>query len=95
MDELRPHRARRHAGPPGPLRGPRRIFTVTVEATGAAGLVGEKRILDSTPVYDAVTTMDTITLIRSAMRWPLWLSGTPDGLHPARAKWWIIARITR
>ena len=47
---------------------PRRIFKVTVEAAGAAGLVGEKRVLDSTPLYDAVATMDTITLIRSAIR---------------------------
>ncbi|HEX2809432.1 MAG TPA: hypothetical protein VHN80_24995, partial [Kineosporiaceae bacterium] len=34
----------------------------------AAGLVGAKRVLDSTPLYDAVATMDTITLIRSAIR---------------------------
>ena len=27
-----------------------------------------KRVLDSTPLYDAVATMDTITLIRSAIR---------------------------
>ena len=47
---------------------PRRIFTVTVEAASSAGLVGEKRVLDSTPLYDAVATMDTITLIRSAIR---------------------------
>lgn len=47
---------------------PRRIFNVTVEAAGAAGLVGAKRVLDSTPLYDAVATMDTITLIRSAIR---------------------------
>lgn len=47
---------------------PRRIFTVTLEAASAAGLVGTKRVLDSTPLYDAVTTMDTITLIRSALR---------------------------
>lgn len=47
---------------------PRRIFEVTVEAAGAAGLVGAKRVLDSTPLYDAVATMDTITLIRSAIR---------------------------
>lgn len=46
----------------------RRIFNVTVEAAGAAGLVGAKRVLDSTPLYDAVATMDTITLIRSAVR---------------------------
>lgn len=46
----------------------RRIFRVTVEAAGAAGLVGAKRVLDSTPLYDAVATMDTITLIRSGIR---------------------------
>ncbi|MDQ6782609.1 MAG: transposase [Actinomycetota bacterium] len=47
---------------------PKRIFEVTLEAAGAAGLVGAKRVLDSTPLYDAVATMDTITLIRSAVR---------------------------
>lgn len=47
---------------------PRRIFRVTVEAAAAAGLVGARRVLDSTPLYDAVATMDTITLIRSALR---------------------------
>jgi len=47
---------------------PRRIFEVTVDAAGQAGLVGTKRVLDSTPLYDAVATMDTITLIRSAIR---------------------------
>jgi Transposase domain (DUF772)/Transposase DDE domain len=47
---------------------PRRIFAVTLQAASAAGLVGAKRVLDSTPLYDAVATMDTITLIRSAVR---------------------------
>ena len=47
---------------------PRRIFEVTLQAASAAGLVGAKRVLDSTPLYDAVATMDTITLIRSAVR---------------------------
>ena len=47
---------------------PRRIFEVTVEAAGAAGLVGHRRVLDSTPLYDAVATMDTVTLVRSAIR---------------------------
>ncbi len=54
---------------------PKRIFEVTVEAAGAAGLVGAKRVLDSTPLYDAVATMDTITLIRSALRGLLKVSG--------------------
>ena len=47
---------------------PRRIFEVTVTAAQGAGLVSAKRVLDSTPLYDAVATMDTVTLIRSAMR---------------------------
>ncbi|CAN5534844.1 hypothetical protein BH18ACT1_BH18ACT1_18580 [soil metagenome] len=47
---------------------PRRIFKASVEAASAAGLVGARRVLDSTPLYDAVATMDTITLIRSALR---------------------------
>lgn len=46
----------------------RRIFDRSVEVAGQAGLVGAKRVLDSTPLYDAVATMDTITLIRSAIR---------------------------
>lgn len=47
---------------------PKRIFRVSKEAAAAAGLVGARRVLDSTPLYDAVATMDTITLIRSAIR---------------------------
>ncbi|MCP4201521.1 MAG: transposase, partial [bacterium] len=47
---------------------PRRIFNVTLAAASQAGCVGAKRVLDSTPLYDAVATMDTITLIRSAIR---------------------------
>jgi Transposase DDE domain/Transposase domain (DUF772) len=46
----------------------RRIFNRSVEVASEAGLVGAKRVLDSTPLYDAVATMDTITLIRSAIR---------------------------
>ena len=47
---------------------PRRLFRVVLDAASAAGLVGARRVLDSTPLYDAVATMDTITLIRSAIR---------------------------
>jgi len=53
------------------LRGserPDRVFEIALDAAKAAGLVGRKRVLDSTPLYDAVATMDTITLIRSAIR---------------------------
>jgi Transposase DDE domain/Transposase domain (DUF772) len=47
---------------------PDRIFEVTLAAAGAAGLVGRRRVLDSTPLYDAVVTMDTVTLVRSGIR---------------------------
>ena len=43
---------------------PDRIFEVTLDAARAAGLVGRRRVLDSTPLYDAVATMDTVTLVR-------------------------------
>ncbi len=47
---------------------PDRVFEIALDAAKQAGLVGRKRVLDSTPLYDAVATMDTITLIRSAIR---------------------------
>ena len=47
---------------------PDRIFEVALTAARNAGLIGRRRVLDSTPLYDAVATMDTITLIRSAIR---------------------------
>jgi hypothetical protein len=47
---------------------PRRLFEVVLEAAKQAGMVGPRRVLDSTPLYDAVATMDTVTLIRSAIR---------------------------
>ena len=47
---------------------PRRIFKVTTQVAAEAGLVGVKRVLDSAPLFDAVATMDTVTLVRSAIR---------------------------
>jgi len=47
---------------------PDRIFQAALGAARASGLIGRKRALDSTPLYDAVSTMDTVTLIRSAIR---------------------------
>jgi hypothetical protein len=47
---------------------PNRIFDAVLDVAKAAGLVGRRRVLDSTPLYDAVATMDTVTLIRSAIR---------------------------
>ena len=55
---------------------PDRIFEVTVQAARAAGLVGRRRVLDSTPLYDAVATMDTVTLVRSAIRGLLKAAGS-------------------
>jgi len=39
-----------------------------LEVAKAAGLVGRKRVLDSTALYDAVATQDTVTMIRAALR---------------------------
>src|SRR5216684_1283860 len=47
---------------------PHRIFRVSRQVAAEAGLIGLKRVLDSTPLYDAVATQDTVTLIRSAIR---------------------------
>lgn len=47
---------------------PNRIFEKTLAVAKEAGLVGRKRVLDSTALYDAVATQDTVTLIRSAIR---------------------------
>ncbi|MSQ28838.1 MAG: hypothetical protein EXR51_12010, partial [Dehalococcoidia bacterium] len=41
---------------------PNRIFDVTLEVGRDAGLLGRRRVLDSSPIYDAVATMDTVTL---------------------------------
>jgi Transposase DDE domain/Transposase domain (DUF772) len=63
---------------------PDRIFEVALAAARAAGLIGRRRVLDSTPLYDAVATMDTITLIRSAIRGLLTAAG-PDLAGQLRA----------
>jgi hypothetical protein len=47
---------------------PERIFETVLAVAKSAGLVGRRRVLDSTPIYDAVATMDTVTLVRSAIR---------------------------
>ncbi|MGP0051941.1 MAG: IS1182 family transposase [Solirubrobacteraceae bacterium] len=47
---------------------PDRIFEAVVDVAKRAGLVGRRRALDSTSLYDAVATMDTVTLVRSAIR---------------------------
>lgn len=47
---------------------PNRIFETVLAIAKEAGLVGRKRVLDSTALYDAVTTQDTVTMIRTAIR---------------------------
>lgn len=47
---------------------PDRIFEVTLGVAREAGLVGLKRVMDSAPIYGAVSTQDTVTMIRSAIR---------------------------
>lgn len=46
---------------------PDRIFETVLEVAKKANLVGKKRIVDSTALYDAVATQDTVTLVRSAI----------------------------
>jgi hypothetical protein len=46
---------------------PNRIFEAVIGAAREAGLIGRKRVLDSTALYDAVATQDTVTLVRSAL----------------------------
>ncbi len=47
---------------------PNRIFEAALAVAKEAGLVGRKRVLDSTALYDAVATQDTVTMIRAAIR---------------------------
>jgi len=48
---------------------PRRLVTDTKTEAGEAGVMGNRvRVADSTPIYDAVATQDTVTLFRSAIR---------------------------
>jgi hypothetical protein len=58
---------------------PDRVFEVALGAARQAGLLGRRRVLDSTPLYDAVATMDTVTLIRSAIRGLLRVAGVDLG----------------
>jgi hypothetical protein len=48
---------------------PRRLFEDTKVVAGETGAMrGRVRVLDSTPVYDAVATQDTVTQLRAAIR---------------------------
>lgn len=45
-----------------------RVFEAALEVAKEAGLIGRKRVIDSTALYDAVATQDTVTMIRAAIR---------------------------
>lgn len=48
---------------------PRRLFEDTRAVASEAGLLGGRaRVLDSTPLHDAVATQDTVTQLRAAIR---------------------------
>jgi hypothetical protein len=47
---------------------PDRVFHAVLDVAKEAGMVGRRRVLDSTPLYDAVATQDTVTMVRSAIR---------------------------
>jgi transposase len=76
---------------------PDRVFRVTCELARAAGLVGVRRVLDSAPLYDAVATCDTVTLLPRGGRseaccgparpsWPTWCGRRYSGRTTTRPR---------
>ncbi len=49
-------------------KAPDRIFEAVKQLAQDAGLIGRKRVLDSTALYDAVATQDTATMVHDAIR---------------------------
>jgi len=81
---------------------PDRIFRVTCALARQLGLVGVKRVLDSAPLEDAVTTQDTVTMLRGAIRGLLracppaleakvraGLQREDDYAAPGKPTWWL------
>lgn len=61
---------------------PRRLLEDTVALAKTAGVVTSKvRVLDSTALYDAVATQDTVTQLRSAIRKVLGAVGRDLAIH--------------
>jgi hypothetical protein len=61
-------------------RRPRRLFEdVNITARSAGLLSGRRRVLDSTPLLDAVATQDTVTQLRAAIRKLLGVADREDG----------------
>ena len=46
---------------------PRRIFDAVLVAARQAGALSQRRVLDSVPIYDAVATQDTATMLQRAI----------------------------
>ena len=67
-----------HAGEAAGL-GATRIgsSSAVLDVAKEAGVVGRRRVLDSTPLYDAVATQDTVTMIRAAIRGLLRVAAAP------------------
>ena len=62
---------------------PRRLFDDVNTSARAAGLLrGRRRVIDSTPLFDAVATQDTVIQVRAAIRKVL---ATADRADPALA----------
>jgi hypothetical protein len=66
---------------------PRRLHEDVRAVVRAAGLLrGRKRVLDSTPLYDAVATQDTVTQLRAAIRKLLALADAHDAVLAAAVR---------
>ncbi|MDT5319633.1 MAG: hypothetical protein QOD88_2155 [Mycobacterium sp.] len=58
---------------------PRRLFDDVTTTARAAGLLrGRRRVLDSTPLFDAVATQDTVIQLRAAIRTVLTVADRAD-----------------
>lgn len=66
---------------------PRRLFEgVNVVARAAGLMTGRRRVLDSTPLLDAVATQDTVTQLRAAIRTLLRVADRHDQALAAAAR---------
>lgn len=72
---------------------PRRLFSDTKAVGAEAGVLGVRaRVVDSTPLYDAVATQDTVTQLRWAIRKLLMLVGVR--IWGPRSIWFFAATTT-
>lgn len=72
---------------------PRRLFEDVKAVAKAAGLLrGRNRVLDSTPVYDAVSTQDTVTQLRAVIRKVLMVADREGEIELAAAVRAVLTR---